>query len=403
MPQGYSLSIGLDYLTRPARRGIRASGERGTIEWDGRKEQVTLCVAGENPREFKSLQTRQEQFLEQARAWMAAREGEVDPRLCLGFDAARSVAVCDAARRLSQAHREEGSGSSGPQSFLRTVRSALLFLATAPSIRIPLSIRNRFLSSVGYLLRALGVRQIPVMVNGVKLYVDPTGSWTWKNYILSWGYSFREICAVKDLIPKEYVFVDVGAHCGAWAFPLAKHFSQVIAVEPDPRCYRLCLLTAKALQAPNVLLENAALSDCDREGTLFMSHALTDSRIYAVNGSHGKKERIRLRSFDSLISQWGIPAKRFFIKLDVQGAEPWVLEGMRETLASAEDVILWTEATEETLLSAGSSLDQYLGLLERLGFVPVSFSDHLKPMDWKDVRVLLRSVKDHGFRFTRND
>lgn len=105
--RGFSLSIHLDYLTRPARRGIRACGEHGTIEWDGRQGRATLWLDGVSAQEFQSIQTRDEMFLVQARAWCAAVGGGTSSGLATAEDGIRALAVCDAARLSSQTRKEE--------------------------------------------------------------------------------------------------------------------------------------------------------------------------------------------------------------------------------------------------------------------------------------------------------
>ncbi|MBI3332853.1 MAG: Gfo/Idh/MocA family oxidoreductase [Candidatus Omnitrophica bacterium] len=108
-PGGVRLSLSLDYLTQPTRRGMKASGRRGTIEWDGVEAKVRLALAGSPVREFKSAQSRNGMFLEQARAFLEATAGggRSDPRLATGEEGVRALAVCDAARGASLAGKEE--------------------------------------------------------------------------------------------------------------------------------------------------------------------------------------------------------------------------------------------------------------------------------------------------------
>lgn len=112
---------------------------------------------------------------------------------------------------------------------------------------------------------------------------------------------------------------------------------------------------------------------------------------------------IQLISFDTLVERYHIDAKRLFIKLDTQGAEPWIIRGMEETLGRADDVILWSEVTDFTLRSAGSSVDQYLGLLKDLGFAPVDLFDGLRETSWDITRDSRATMKDYCFRRLRSD
>lgn len=106
-PEGATVSVGLDYLTRPTRRGMVVSGERGTLEWDGVAQTVRLFVTGSLAKEFKSSQTRDEMFAAQARAFLEAVAGRPDPRLATGEEGVKALAICDAARKASVGRREE--------------------------------------------------------------------------------------------------------------------------------------------------------------------------------------------------------------------------------------------------------------------------------------------------------
>lgn len=105
---GAVVSIGLDYLSRPSRRRMRASGEHGTLEWDGIAGRVTLALAGEPELVFQSGQTMDEMLRAQDLAFVeAGRGGSADARLATGHDGARALAICEAARRSSDTRREE--------------------------------------------------------------------------------------------------------------------------------------------------------------------------------------------------------------------------------------------------------------------------------------------------------
>ena len=107
LPKDGMALISLDYLSRPPRRCIRARGERGTLEWDGLSNAVTLAVEGEAVQSWTSRQTRDEMFLAQDMAFASAGRSEADERLATAEDGLKALAVCDAARMSSDEHREE--------------------------------------------------------------------------------------------------------------------------------------------------------------------------------------------------------------------------------------------------------------------------------------------------------
>lgn len=99
---GGTLSIGLDYLTRPARRRLAAFGERGTLEWDALAGTVVLSPAGGAPQSRSAAEDADARFAAQARAFLAALDGIPDERLAGLEDGVRALAVCDAVRAGSR-------------------------------------------------------------------------------------------------------------------------------------------------------------------------------------------------------------------------------------------------------------------------------------------------------------
>jgi predicted dehydrogenase len=106
-PDGCVISLRLDYLSKPTRRGIMARGERGTIEWDGVAQTVSLSLEGQPLQEFQFNQTKCELFLAQDLAFTNSARYSADPRLATGDDGVKALAVCDTARMASESRREE--------------------------------------------------------------------------------------------------------------------------------------------------------------------------------------------------------------------------------------------------------------------------------------------------------
>jgi predicted dehydrogenase len=105
-PGGCSLSMSLDYLSKPPRRGITAHGESGTVEWNIIDGAVKVAT-DQGVEEFHSTQTIDDMFSDQAKAFIKVIQGEADPRLATSDDGVRAMVVCDTARRSSASRREE--------------------------------------------------------------------------------------------------------------------------------------------------------------------------------------------------------------------------------------------------------------------------------------------------------
>jgi predicted dehydrogenase len=99
---GALVSVSLDYLSRPARRRMRACGDDGTLEWDALTQTVTLTAGAGASTLHSGRQDRDERLLAQLEAFIrSAGNGEHDARLATAGEGFRAVAVCDAARRAS--------------------------------------------------------------------------------------------------------------------------------------------------------------------------------------------------------------------------------------------------------------------------------------------------------------
>jgi predicted dehydrogenase len=94
-----SVSLRLDYLTRPARRIMRAHGEKGSLAVDLIAHELVLELASSGaPHKEKLLQERDDMMLDQARAFLRAIQGGDAGTLATLEEGARALAICDAAR-----------------------------------------------------------------------------------------------------------------------------------------------------------------------------------------------------------------------------------------------------------------------------------------------------------------
>ena len=100
-PEGYIVSLTIDFLSRPTRRRMTAFGEAGTLMWDGVDGTVKFERKDGKVTFLKQSTPRDQMFVDQALAFVNTASGTLDTRLTTVDDGAKALAVCDAARTAS--------------------------------------------------------------------------------------------------------------------------------------------------------------------------------------------------------------------------------------------------------------------------------------------------------------
>jgi predicted dehydrogenase len=102
-----TLSIHLDYLTKPTRRSLTAYGDAGTLRCDLVSGVVSLDRP-DLPTEMSVLpDSRSSLIAAQVRAFMNQSTNGCDPRLADGMQGLKALSICEAAQRASDSRREE--------------------------------------------------------------------------------------------------------------------------------------------------------------------------------------------------------------------------------------------------------------------------------------------------------
>jgi FkbM family methyltransferase len=175
------------------------------------------------------------------------------------------------------------------------------------------------------------------------------------------GTTYRELF-VRTLRPGMTV-VDGGAHLGLYTVLGARGVGpggRVLAFEPDP--YNLRALEVNTRELGNVVVSAKALAEGPGEAMFHRSSGTIGSSLLARDTSIGA-ETAELTSIDDELA--GAELRGLVIKLNVEGAEPRVLEGARETLTRCHDATLFVEVSPDLLGEQAAAL---VPQLEELGF-----------------------------------
>jgi FkbM family methyltransferase len=144
------------------------------------------------------------------------------------------------------------------------------------------------------------------------------------------------------------VAIDVGAHAGQYSLIMAAlcgSSGRVIAFEPDP--YARQLLERNLALNPKIkrpTIEIAALSDVSGEAIFYSKGGNTQSSLarsgLGAGAADADVEEIRVPTMrlDDYVSNNNIPVPRW-IKIDAEGAEIRILQGMKDLLCTNAGVV----------------------------------------------------------------
>ena len=191
------------------------------------------------------------------------------------------------------------------------------------------------------------------------------------------------------LVKPGMLVMDVGAHVGYYTLLAARHVGpagHVYAFEPDSDNHATLLKNIELNGYHNVDVVRKAVSDQVGDAQLYLSATVSGKHSMY---QHGLPERgsvaVETTTVDSILEELGWPHVDL-IKIDVEGAEVAVLDGMIQLLRKSARLNLIMEFMPALLHSAGVAPQQFLDKLASLdaevyfideanGLVPIAVDD----------------------------
>jgi FkbM family methyltransferase len=191
---------------------------------------------------------------------------------------------------------------------------------------------------------------------------------------------------------------DIGAYDGHKTEALLHLSKKVVAIEPDPLSFSI-LTTRFRNKRKRVFLENKAIADAEDERKYYIHHP--GSAFNTLNPEWKEKlqddnldkwdEKInftnemiaRTTTLDLLIKKYGVP---YFIKIDVEGYEKQVLDGLSEPVPFLSFEGLWPDWKTEIECCVERIQTIYKGALynvaEHETLLLPEFTDRGSLFDW---------------------
>ena len=230
-----------------------------------------------------------------------------------------------------------------------------------------------------YLLRPWPLRQLTnwtirkllpkqVEIHGATVVLNPTDPVV--SGALHFGvYEKAETRFFQSACRDGMTFLDVGANLGYYTALAARAVGpngRVLAVEPDPDSFGYLEQTIAANAVGNVKAFPVAASDAHAMLPLYIStDNRGDNRLYASDEER-PQVAVKARPLDALLRENKIDTVDL-IKIDVQGYEPKVIAGLRETITASPNLTLLTEFWPQGIDEAGEDANEFLQTLRELG------------------------------------
>lgn len=218
-----------------------------------------------------------------------------------------------------------------------------------------------------------GQMQIYTGKDGIKLKLAPHEA-EYFGFFHFGSMNLYETAGLTRVLRPGDTFIDVGAYVDGWhsivAGRIVGDIGHIYAFEPIPDFYVRAKENFALNNLSNITFEQMAVSRKDGFSVFYNNSA--SSSFYVKHASHGKtvrlkKIRVKTIKLDTYVRQNNIKNVRL-IKIDAEGSEMDVLDGMPGLLRRDDAPDLIIEVDDRYLRSGGSSEAELLTCLKNLGY-----------------------------------
>ena len=205
-------------------------------------------------------------------------------------------------------------------------------------------------------------------VQGSKMFLDPGDS---LNLSINGVYGELDTKIIREEIHEGDIVIDVGANIGYYTLIFAQlvgKTGKVIAFEPEPKNFKILKKNIEINNYDNVIVEQKIVSEKYGKMKLYVSNSdIVGHRIHQMGNLENFVE-VESITLDDYMKKLNLDEKVNFIKIDVEGAEPKVLDGSKKILEKNEYLKIFTEFNREVVKNYGIDPKKMIDLLYREGF-----------------------------------
>ena len=165
----------------------------------------------------------------------------------------------------------------------------------------------------------------------------------------------------KQVVKKDWVAVDVGAYVGYYTVLFSKLANKVYAFEPSEISFRKLKRNVAYNRCKNVGLYNAAIGEKGKTATLHGTQRGGADSLSITQGATYEKI-VQVLSLDGIIR-----GRVDVVKIDAEGADLDVLEGMKRIMQENPNLTITLEFSPKNISKSGGVPADFLHTVEGYG------------------------------------
>jgi len=207
-----------------------------------------------------------------------------------------------------------------------------------------------------------------------------------------------EIEIFRRQIKEGDIVLDLGANIGYYtliaARSVGKH-GKVFSFEPDPNNFAILKKNVEINDYRNITLVQKAVSDKTGKSKLYLCENDASCHTICDPKDDWRFIKIEATRLDDYFKDYD--GRIDFIKMDIEGAEGWAIQGMSSTLKKNKNLKLFTEFNPSLFRKSNIKPERYLKLLLRWNFKLYHINERKKELESVVIDELVR--KYTGGRF----